>query len=158
MKISDLWKLLISFGATFLVAAIGSLSTTSQIQGWYVFLNKTVITPPNWVFGPAWTLLFILMALAVFLVWRRRGADKKENTALILFGIQLILNVMWSIIFFGSHQILLAFFEIILLWVAILLTIIWFAKSSKLAAWLLVPYIGWVSFAAVLNFLTWLAN
>ena len=154
----NFWKLIISFLVVFVAALAGSMATTNAIPTWYAELNRTAITPPNWVFGPAWTLLYILMAAALYLVWRANIKKTETRQALVLFGAQLALNAFWSIIFFGSHQILLAFVEIIALWITILLTIIWFSKISRLAAWLLVPYVAWVTFAGILNFATYLVN
>lgn len=158
MKIPNWGKILITFGATFAAGAIGSAFTFSQIPGWYATLNKTVISPPNWVFGPAWTLLYILMALAAYLVWRDNKNEKITKDALTLFGIQLALNALWSIIFFGNHLLLLAYVEIITLLVAIIMTTIWFFKISKMAGYLMIPYIAWVTFASFLNLFIWLAN
>jgi len=116
-----------------------------------------MISPPNWVFGPVWTTLYILMAVAAYLVWREA---KKEETkqGLIFWGEQLVLNAAWSVVFFGEHQILLGFATIIILWLTILVTTIWFFRVSRAAGWLMIPYILWVSFAAVLNYSVWLAN
>jgi tryptophan-rich sensory protein len=137
---------------------VGSLATYSSIPTWYAELNRTAITPPNWVFGPAWTLLYILMAIAAFLVWREGLENPAVKHRLVLFFEQLVLNALWSIIFFGQHQILFAFIALVVLWLAILATILKFYQISKLAAYLLIPYILWVTFAGVLNFMTWLAN
>jgi tryptophan-rich sensory protein len=158
MKLHHLWKLAISFLAVFLAGLIGSLATFQSIPTWYASLNKTVLTPPNWVFGPVWTTLYILMAISVYLVWKKKGASKDENLGLVFFGVQLVLNSLWSIIFFAGHEILGAFVELVVLWVFVILTIIWFNKTSKLAAWLLAPYLVWISFAGILNFATYLAN
>lgn len=158
MKIPNWGKAIITFGATFAAGAIGSLFTFSQIPGWYATLNKTIISPPNWVFGPVWTLLYIMMALAAYLVWRENKNQKITQESLILFGGQLILNALWSILFFGNHLLLSAYVEIIFLLTTIILTTIWFFKVSKLAGYLMLPYIVWVSFASFLNLFTWLAN
>jgi tryptophan-rich sensory protein len=123
--------------------------TTSSIPTWYASLIKPSFNPPNWIFGPVWTTLYLLMGISLYLVWIR-GA-KKNRTALIWFGSQLALNSIWSILFFGLKSPLSAFIEIIFLWITILITIIYFYKTSKPAAYLLIPYILWVSFAAVLN-------
>lgn len=158
MKRADWLKLIISFGVVFAAALIGSLATTSAIDSWYVDLNRTPITPPNWLFGPAWTLLFILMAVAAFLVWREGLSQTKVKKSLALFLSQLVFNALWSIIFFGGQLILTAFVEIIILLILIIWTTISFYRVKKTAAYLMIPYIAWVSFAAVLNFMTWLAN
>jgi tryptophan-rich sensory protein len=146
-----------------LAGVLGSVFTTSSIPGWYATLLKPQLAPPNWVFAPVWTTLFALMGIAAFLVWSsyaKASADKKKwiKIALILFGIQLVLNTLWSIIFFGLHSPGGALIEIIFLWLAILATIIYFAKISKPAAWLLLPYIAWVSFAMYLNYSIYALN
>lgn len=155
---NDLGKLVITLVASFGAALIGSLFTFKSIPTWYATLEKTALTPPNWVFGPAWTLLYFLMAIAAFLVWREGEKRVMVKEALLLFGVQLFLNAAWSIIFFGGHFLLAAFVEIIFLLTAIILTTIWFYRVSKPAAYLMIPYILWVTFASILNFLTYLAN
>lgn len=120
---------------------------------WYDQLIKPALNPPSWVFGPAWTVLYVLMAVAAVLVWR-----KKKWNALAIFGVQLALNLIWTPLFFGLHSPSWAFVDIVLLWGAIVWTIVAFSKVSKTAAWLLAPYILWVSFAAYLNFSIWLLN
>jgi len=139
------------------VGFLGGITTASNIPTWYALLNKPFFSPPNWLFAPAWTFLYITMGIAAFLVWKSAPSNAR-NTALIFFGIQLLLNAIWTPIFFGAHMLLLAFFELVLLWVFILLTIIKFSAVSLPAAWLLVPYILWVSFASVLNFSVWWLN
>lgn len=134
---------------------VGSFFTTPNIPTWYVTLTKPPIAPPNWVFGPVWTTLFLLMGIAAYLVWR---TGVRSRSALQIFGIQLALNVLWSLIFFGLQNPGAAFIEIILLWLAIAWTIYAFSRHSKLAAWLLAPYIAWVSFASVLNYFIWVLN
>ena len=145
-------KLLTAIVISEAAGIIGSLFTASAIPGWYASLIKPQLAPPNWVFGPVWTTLYALMGIAAFLVWKR-GLERREvKTALAIFVGQLALNTLWSIIFFGLKNPGAAFIEIILLWLAILATIIAFAKISKPAAWLLVPYLLWVSFAGYLNY------
>jgi len=158
MKLANWSKIIITILVVFLAALVGSLATFNAIPTWYAELNRTAITPPNWVFGPVWTLLYILMAIAAFLVWREGLENPAVKHRLVLFFEQLVLNALWSIIFFGQHQILFAFIALVVLWLAILATILKFYQISKLAAYLLIPYILWVTFAGVLNFMTWLAN
>ncbi len=176
MKINNLAKLIIAIAVSESAGIIGSVFTIPSIATWYAGLVKPEFAPPNWVFAPVWTILFALMGVAAFLVWSscaKASDDKKKGikVSLFLFGIQLVLNTLWSIIFFGLHNPGAAFVEIIFLWLAILATIIAFAKTSspasgirtsegrgKLAAWLLVPYIFWVSFAAYLNYAIWILN
>jgi translocator protein len=125
--------------------------TITSINTWYRALNKPSFSPPNWVFGPVWTVLYLLMGISAFLIWEK-GLNKKEvRVALIYFLIQLICNFLWSLLFFGFYSPLIALIDIFVLWVAISLTIIKFHSISKPAAYLLIPYLLWVSFAAVLN-------
>jgi len=124
-----------------------------SIEGWYAGLVRPELSPPNWVFAPVWTTLFLLMGLAAGIIW-----IKKDYRGLAVFGLQLVLNIVWSVIFFGLRSPGGAFIEIFFLWLAILATIIVFAKTSKVAAWLLVPYIIWVTFASYLNFMIWSLN
>jgi benzodiazapine receptor len=137
---------------------LGALATTPSIGGWYKGLVKPSFNPPNWIFGPVWTILYLLMGIALFLVWRRGPKTAGVMAALVLFLIQLGLNVLWSILFFGLHQPALAFFEIAALWVFILLTALKFFSLSRPAGWLLVPYLLWVTFASALNFSIWRLN
>ncbi|MBI2542979.1 MAG: tryptophan-rich sensory protein [Candidatus Aenigmarchaeota archaeon] len=143
-------KLAISILICLGVGFLGSVFTTPSIDTWYAALNKPSFSPPNWMFAPVWTILFIMMGVSLYLVWDIRKKNTKK--ALYLFGVQLSLNLLWSLLFFGLRNPLLASAEIIILWVVILLTIMEFRKFSKTAAYLLIPYIIWVSFAAVLNF------
>ncbi len=143
---------------TELVGNIGSLATFSQINSWYATLVKPSFNPPNWIFGPVWTILYALMGIALYLVWLKGLKKSEGRLALGAFALQLILNVKWSFLFFGLHWPLVAFVEIVLLWLAIVLTIRTFSIISKPAAWFLVPYLLWVSFAAALNFAIWYLN
>ncbi|MGC8743726.1 MAG: TspO/MBR family protein [Verrucomicrobiia bacterium] len=140
--------------ATFFVAGASGLVTAPAVRDWYPSLVKPSWTPPSWVFGPVWTLLYALMAIAAWLVWRKDG----WSSALGLFAIQLTLNAAWSPLFFGLRRIDLALIDIVALWVAIVATIVAFAKKSPLAAWLLTPYLLWTSFASALNFTLWRLN
>lgn len=158
MKIKNIPLLLYSLIICQLAGIIGSFFTSSSIPTWYAALEKPSFNPPNWVFAPVWTTLFVLMGISLYLIWNKGLKAKEVKTALTFFGIQLALNVLWSIIFFGLKSPLYAFVEIIILWIAILLTILKFYKISKVAAYLLIPYILWVSFAAVLNFLIFTLN
>lgn len=144
----DWLKLAISVLLPLLAGFVGGLFTSSSVSTWYLTLNKPFFNPPDWVFGPVWTLLYILMGLSFYLVWVNK---KKNNLALSIFGIQLFLNLLWSVLFFGLRNPLFAFIEIIFLWAAILCAIILFYRIDKNASYLLIPYILWVSFAAVLN-------
>ncbi len=147
----DLFKLLISIVTCETVGLISTPFTLASIPGWYAILNKPFFAPPNWVFGPVWTTLYFLMGVSAFLVWKKGFKNKKIRIALAFFSIQLFLNFIWSIIFFGLHLPLVALIEIIILWIAIFITMIKFKKISKPAFYLLVPYIIWVSIASILN-------
>lgn len=149
--------LVVSMAVCFGAAGIGSMLTTPSIGGWYATLAKPAWSPPNWVFGPVWSLLYLAMAIAAWLVWRRIGFPRAAS-ALNLFAIQLVLNVCWSAIFFGAHRPGMAFAEILLLWLAILATTVAFRSFSRAAAWLMAPYLLWVAFAAALNFSIWRLN
>ena len=158
MKINNTFKLIIAIVVSELAGIIGSVFTTPSIAGWYAGIVKPALNPPAWVFGPVWTTLFALIGIAAFLVWKK-GLDRRDvKIALGIFLGQLVLNTLWSIIFFGLHNPGGAFIEIVFLWLGILATIIVFAKISKPAAWLLVPYILWVSFAGYLNYSIWQLN
>jgi tryptophan-rich sensory protein len=133
------------------VSYLGSLLTTPSIPTWYASLQKPPFNPPNWIFAPVWLSLFVLMGISAFLVWNKGLARKDIRVGLVLFLAQLALNLAWSGLFFALRSPLWAFFDIIALWVLILLTIIWFLRVSKLAGILMIPYILWVSFASVLN-------
>ena len=157
MKINDILKLVASVILCQIAGFLGSLFTTTAIPTWYKTLNKPFFTPPNWIFSPVWISLFILMGISLFFVWRMQG-HPRLRIALLFFFVQLILNVLWSVAFFGLRSPLLGLIDIILLWIAILFTILNFLKVSKFAGVLLPPYFLWVSFAAVLNFFLWVLN
>ncbi len=179
MKINDITKLIIAIAISESAGIIGSIFTIPSIPTWYATLAKPAINPPAWIFAPVWTTLFALMGIAAFLVWREYDKltlsdveglaiqrKKQIKIALSIFAGQLVLNTLWSIIFFSSttltinglNNIGIAFVEIIFLWFAIAGTIFVFYKISKSAACLLVPYILWVSFAAYLNYEIWMLN
>ena len=149
---TDWKKLIISILVCQLAGIIGSLFTTPAIDSWYAFLNKPVLRPPNWLFAPVWLTLYLMMGVSAYLIWQKGLAKKEVKTALAIFLIQLVLNSFWSIIFFGMKNLSLALIEILILWVFILLSIIKFYPTDKKAAWLLVPYLAWVSFASYLTY------
>ena len=157
MRIVDILKLVGSILLCQLAGFLGSLFTTPAIPTWYQTLNKPFFTPPNWIFSPVWIGLFILMGVSLFLVWRRPD-HPQFKPALIFFFVQLILNILWSVAFFALRSPFLGLIDIVLLWIAILLTILNFFKVSKWAGALLLPYLIWVSFAAVLNYFLWALN
>lgn len=150
-------KLLFALAIPQLAALIGSLFTMPAIGTWYQTLNKPSFTPPNWVFAPAWTTWFILMGIALYLVWTSKKSAQLKQDASCFFYMQLFFNCLWSILFFGFQNPLSAGIEIIFLWVLIFQTLLKFWHIRHLAGWLLVPYLAWVSFASILNFsIIWL--
>ena len=158
MEKGDLIKLSVSILVCIGAAVVGSFFTTPAIPTWYAALQKPSFNPPNWLFGPVWTALYLMMAVAAFLVWRQ-GLDKVAvKLALGLFGVQLMLNTAWSLLFFGLRSPLLGLIDIGLLWLAIAGTLAAFLKVSTAAGLLLCPYLAWVSFAALLNFSLWRLN
>lgn len=151
MQIKAIFKLLIIIIGCELVGIVGSLFTFSAIANWYSTLNKPFFSPPNWLFGPTWTLLYLLMGVAIFLIIQNKQKTKQVKKAVQIFILQLALNFIWTPIFFGLKAPLLALLVIIALWFAILATIKSFWPISKLASSLLIPYLLWVSFATLLN-------
>ena len=181
MKLPTYLKLIIAVGISELAGVVGALFTTPQIEGWYSTLVKPSWNPPAWVFGPVWTVLFALIGVALFLVWQQnwrvarpligwagkawngwserlwRG-DLQQFNIIALFGLQYMLNIAWSVVFFGLHAPGAAFFVLCALWCAIVYLIINFYRVSTWAAWLLVPYLAWVTFAGILNLAVWMLN
>ena len=165
MRINNFFKLVIAIAVSESAGIIGAVLTTPAINGWYAALIKPALNPPAWVFGPVWIALYAFMGSAFFFVWKQHTYILENMSmlrvwrwAVFFFFIQLALNTLWSIIFFGLHSPGAAFVEIIFLWLAILAAIITFAKISRPAAWLLAPYILWISFASYLNFMIWMLN
>ena len=154
----DIVKLIVSIVACQCAGGIGAIFTTPAIPTWYAGLKKPAFTPPNSVFGPIWITLYLLMGIAVFLVWREGLSQEGVITAFIVFWVQLVLNILWSVIFFGLKSILGGIVMILLLWIAILVNIIIFFGVSPIAGGLLIPYIIWVSIAANLNAQVWILN
>jgi benzodiazapine receptor len=151
-------KLIIAIAIPLTVGFTSGFFTITGVGSWYQTIQRPSWNPPNWIFGPVWTTLYIMMGVALFLIWKADAEIKTKNQAILLFAVQLILNFFWSIIFFNLQQPGWAFAEIVMLWIFILLTIFAFAKINKLAAWLLVPYVSWVSFASILNYTIWRMN
>lgn len=158
MAKTNYFRLIISIIICQLAGVIGSFFTASSVSTWYQALNKASFNPPGWLFGPVWIFLYLLMGISLYLVWNKGIKSRQAKAAVTVFGIQLALNALWSIIFFGLKSPLFAFIEMIILWIAIMSTIVYFYKISKTAAYLLVPYILWVSFALVLNFFIYYLN
>jgi translocator protein len=144
-------KIVLSIAICLAVGFLGSFFTRSSLVTWYPRIKKPSFTPPSWVFAPAWTVLYVLMGVAAALVWDKGVHNPEVRFALFVFLIQLALNFLWSPIFFGKHSLIGGLIVITLLWLAILLTTVYFIGISKLAAILLLPYLVWVSFAVVLN-------
>ena len=146
------FKLLFSIIICEAIGILGAIFTAPAIPNWYAKLNKPSFSPPNWIFGPAWTMLYALMGVSVYLIWQQ-GIEKPEvKNALFIFTLQLILNFFWSFFFFKLQSPVYALIEIFLLWVLILATIISFYQINKAAGLILIPYLNWVSFATLLNF------
>ena len=154
----DITKLLISVVISLSAGFIGSIFTNPNIETWYATIKKPSIAPPDWVFAPVWTILFLLMGIAAYLVWRQGWSNPQVRTAVVIFLIHLIVNILWSAVFFGLRAPMAAFFVIIALWLLILVIIILFANITVTAGILLIPYLLWVSFASVLNFMLWRLN
>lgn len=154
---SSITLFIISIGIPLVVGGISGALTAKEITGWYKAANKPSINPPNYVFGPVWTTLYLLMGIALFLVLKANNSTF-NTCAVVLFATQLILNFIWSIIFFRLHKPGWALAENILLWLSIAATIAVFYQIKPAAAWLLVPYLCWVTFAIILNAAFWKAN
>ena len=156
-KMKNIFRLIGSILIAQAAGVIGSLFTVQNIPTWYATLNKPAFSPPNYLFGPVWITLYFMIGVAFFLVWKNPG---KVNIKIpvIVFSVQMVLNAAWSIIFFGMKSPMFAFFEIVVLWVFIVLCMVTFYPVSRAASWLLVPYFLWVSFASVLNFKIWMLN
>jgi translocator protein len=151
----EILKLIICILICQIIGFLGSLFNIKSIPGWYSKQKKPSFNPPSWIFGPVWTMLYILIGISLYLVL---VSGKLTNLAIIIFSIQLFLNLIWTGIFFGMKKPLLAFIEIVLLWASILINILVFYEISRAASYLLIPYLLWVSFAAVLNFSIWWLN
>ncbi len=141
-----------------LIGFLSSIATQTSVSTWYAALNKPSFTPPNWIFGPIWILLYIMMGIAAGIVWSKGFYHKWVKTALYHFGFQLLLNAAWSIFFFGLQNPLIALLDIIALFILLLFTIKWFTVVNSTAAYLLIPYVVWVAFATALNFGIWQLN
>ncbi len=152
-----IFKLLISVVIPLLIGFLGSFFTSSSVNSWYETINKPFFNPPNWVFGPVWTVIFILIGISFYLIWEKDFGKNKKKVISIYFY-QLFLNFLWSILFFGLKAPLLAVIEIIVLWFFILKNMNVFYKISKTAGYLFIPYLLWVSFATILNFAIVLIN
>ena len=155
---SKAFRLIFSLAICQATGVVGSIFTVKAIPTWYAALNKPVFNPPNWIFGPVWISLYLLMGVSLYLVLSMEPKDLAVKKALWVFAIQLVLNAIWTPLFFGAKLPLIAFIEILVLWIFIVLTIVKFKPLSKAAAYLLIPYLLWVSFASILNGALWLLN
>jgi translocator protein len=150
MKQSQIHKLVLSLILTLGTGAIAGIFTGQSVADWYTTLNRPSFNPPNWVFGPVWSTLYFLMGISLYLVWKQRPSAER-NHAILIFIVQLVLNFLWSFLFFYLHMIGAALIDIIFLWGTILTMIILFIRISPVAGYLNIPYLLWVSFATVLN-------
>ncbi len=157
MKTTKLLKLVLSLALPLTAGAVAGLATVNAIPEWYSTLKSPPFSPPNWIFGPVWTVLYLLMGLSFYLVWTE-PASRLRNIAMILYSVQLLLNFCWTFLFFYFKQIGWAFAEIVVLWIFIAGMIVLFYKVRRAAAYLNIPYLSWVSFAAVLNAAYFLLN
>ncbi len=153
-------KMAVALVVTFLAAAIGSYFTLPSIGTWYAALAHPSFAPPNWVFGPVWTALYGLMAVSAFLVWKNESSANAVRTRVALgwYVVQLGFNALWSVVFFGWHHIGLALWVLAALWLSIAITMVTFRRLNRAAAWLLAPYLLWVTFAGLLNYSFWILN
>jgi len=159
-KNSPSWplRLIISLSVPLLVGGTAGWATAQGVRDWYPALIKPPFNPPAWVFGPVWTLLYVLMGVAFFLVWRRVSVSATARGAMAGYGIQLFLNFVWSFLFFWAEAPGWALLEILLLWLALAWTVVRFFRESRWAGWLMMPYLAWVTFASVLNASIWFLN
>ena len=158
MKINDWGKLLVSILLPLVAGLIGSYSTVSSVDTWYAMLTKPAFNPPDWIFAPVWTVLYVLMGAAFYLIWTKGTQKKAVRTAMWVFTLHLIVNCGWSVVFFGLHSLLGGLFTILVLLTFIVILLRLFYPISRVAAYLLMPYLLWVSFATVLNTSLWLLN
>jgi tryptophan-rich sensory protein len=156
MNMKNLISLIVFLAICLGIAAVAGLVTVANIPTWYAGLAKPSFTPPNAIFGPVWTLLYILIAISGWMVWRKIGFSPDRPMA--IYGLQLALNFAWSFIFFGAHLVGLAVVNVLLLWLAIVWNIAMFWRVDRVAAALLLPYLAWVSFASALNVAVWQLN
>lgn len=158
MKLKTALQIVAFIVAAEVIGVAGSIFTFSAIPTWYTALIKPSFNPPNWIFGPVWTILYATLGISAYLIWRRGWIKKEVKIALAIFALQFIVNLKWTFVFFGLHSPLLGLIAIVVLWILILLTIFKFYQLSKVAGLILVPYLLWVTFAAILNFYIWRLN
>ena len=150
MDKAKLFKLLVALMLPLGIGSIAGIFTAAAVPQWYAALNRPSFNPPNWIFGPVWTVLYILLGISFFLIWKL-PANKERNLAIMVFLLQLLLNFVWSFIFFYFNRIGLALVEIIFLWISIVTMLVLFYRIKPLAAYINIPYLLWVSFASILN-------
>lgn len=153
MKTKNIIKLIVSIVMPLLAGFIGSMYTMPNITSWYAYLVKPDFAPPNWIFGPVWTTLYILMGISLYLVWKNGFGKENVRLAILMFGYQIILNTLWSYLFFGLQNMLFGLIGIIVLWYAILVNMTMFARVSRKAAAFFLPYLVWVTFAGYINYI-----
>jgi len=153
----DWLKLIVSLVACQSAGLLGGIFTAKSIKTWYVTLNKPSFNPPGWIFGPVWTALYLMMGVSLYIIWKK-AVETDVRLAIAVFIVQLALNALWSYLFFGIHNPRIAFFEVLFLWLFILICIIIFFPVSHTASYLLIPYLLWVSFASFLNYTIWKLN
>lgn len=158
MTPKNIVKLVASLAFAYIAAAVGSTFTMPAISAWYATINKPFFNPPNWIFAPVWTLLFTLMGVALFLIWKDGIKENPRQTAFWVFLVHLVVNILWSYVFFGLRNFSGGFLVIIVLWLMILYLVIKFWSIKKSAGILLLPYLFWVSFASILNYSIWVLN
>lgn len=158
MKTKEIISLIVAIITCEAAGIVGSIFTASKIPTWYKGLMKPALNPPSWVFGPVWTTLYLLMGIALYIIWKKGLSTEGVKFALTIFAVQLILNALWSIVFFNMENLGLALINIVLMWLSILWTIVLFYRLSPTAGLLLIPYILWVSFASYLNYAIWTLN
>jgi len=157
-RLSSFWKLIICVLGCEAVGIISGLLSQPGMNNWFENLNKPSWNPPSFIFGPVWTLLYLLMGVSLWLIWKSELPIQQKKSGMVIFALQLLFNFWWSILFFAFHEPLFALFNIAAMLIAIILTIFHFAPISRVAAWLLVPYVSWVSFATILNYTIWSLN
>jgi translocator protein len=150
MNKAELFKLLVSLILPLSVGAVAGIFTAQGVQEWYLTLNRPSFNPPNWIFAPVWTTLYILMGISLFLIWKME-ISKARNLAILAFTIQLLFNFSWSFIFFYFNMLGIALAEIILLWISIVIMLVLFYRIKPITAYMNIPYLLWVSFASALN-------
>lgn len=158
MKKINIKRLIISLILPQLAGLVGSFFTVPAISSWYLNLEKPSFSPPNWIFGPAWVTLYLLMGISIYLVWQKIDENQKVKKYLWFFWIHLIFNASWSLMFFGLKSPGLGLINIIIIWLLIIVLIIKFWKINRWSSYLLIPYLAWVSFASLLNYFIWILN